>query len=82
MKRIIMMGLIMLVGIQTKATSNKETPLPQGFVYLKEVDSSIDQKVEFATDENILGYRQMDMKLGASFVQEKLHLRLQRYRWK
>lgn len=35
--------------------SNKESVLPNGFVYLKEIDPTIDHKLVFYTGENFLG---------------------------
>jgi D-alanyl-D-alanine dipeptidase len=55
MKKLIHLGLIMLLATPVYALENNNNPLPKGFVYLEDIDPTIDQKVEFATDNNILG---------------------------
>ncbi|MBY0502231.1 MAG: hypothetical protein K2P93_09600 [Alphaproteobacteria bacterium] len=55
MKKLLILSFLMLLGSQTPLISHVVTPLPKGFVYLEEIDPTIDQKIEFATSENILG---------------------------
>ncbi len=45
----------MLFGAQGLAISNDMAFLPKGFVYLEDIDPTIIQDLNFATEENILG---------------------------
>ena len=55
MKKFIILGLIMLFTTHACALKNPENLLPKGFVYLEDIDSTIDQNLGFSTDDNILG---------------------------
>ena len=55
MKKLIILGIIMVFITQACALESTVNPLPKGFVYLEDVDPTIEQKVEFATPNNILG---------------------------
>ena len=46
---------MILLETQVYAIECTETHLPKGFVYLDEIDPTIDQKLEFATEEKNLG---------------------------
>lgn len=55
MKKLLLLGLMMLLETQAFALKNPENPLPKEFVYLEDIDPTINQKIDFATDDNILG---------------------------
>jgi D-alanyl-D-alanine dipeptidase len=55
MKNLTILGLMTLIGAQAYAVDCKQDYLPKGFVYLDQIDPTIDQKIGFATTDNILG---------------------------
>lgn len=66
---------------QAYADARKEACLPKGFVYLEDIDPSIDQKIEFFTNENILGVPADGYKSGRAIctkMQHSLYLKRKR----
>ena len=68
----------MLLESQVYALQKANHSLPTGFVYLEEIDPTINQKLDFATDDNILGVPADGYEAGRAICTQETALALQK----
>lgn len=77
MKRLLTLCCVTFFGAQAMSLA-ESSHFPKGFVYLEDVDPSIDQKVEFATEENVLGTRAEGYEAPRAICTKKAALALKK----
>lgn len=78
MRNILTFCLAMIFGTQACPATSESPSLPRHFVYLEDIDSSIDQHIEFATESNILGVCADGYETGRAICTKKAALALKK----